>query len=461
MYLSDSFAYAYGIIEHMSENEIKHEQDTPVDVPSDGSDASSETPPPPPEFPYNPAKLPIVPPKSTSRKGLIILIVLLGLLSLGGGLAFAYYMLQGAKPKPAVANVATPAPLPTPKSAIADAVIYEVNTPDMNAPDCGIGLPSTSVIYRQSLSASKPVKILDLADAQTTINTDSFKNKILITTRATCNSKHGSEVWLSKDNGLTFAKLFETPEKAEWITSAKFSNDGNTIMFSYVANGINMSGKHGLKAIDIESKSLKDFPLTYLNGNITVLGYDKTKAEVYYNANNNDEETFKQLYIYSTATNKPTDYFNDKFISFDTQLTKDLKKGMRIRSTDINAAQRKSETPANYVIDQLDMQTKTKTTITTPTLDNVVPQAIWSGYTNDDESIYYTNEGGLYIVDKDGKSTLLLASTNIGRPRYVSRAVVMVGDNNDLTEFNINAKTNKAVFSVANDYATILEVIWK
>lgn len=471
MYLSDSFVYAYGIIEHMSEDEIKHEQDTPVDVPSDGSDASSETPPPPPEFPYNPAKLPIVPPKSTSRRGLIILIVLLGLLSLGGGSAFAYYMLQGSKPKPAVANVATPTPLPTPKPLVADAVLYATSVPGKNVGSCAT---STSTLYRQPLSGTKATKVFDAPDYQLIAEQDSYRDQVIISTVGACGSKAGQQIWYSADSGNSFSKLYETPAKDDAITSIKFASDGKTIAFGYLANG---SKEAVLKELNVATKKSKDL-LTASNPGIYIRGFDQANGKIYYveGCYGCDPAADSVLSVYGMQKNTIATLYDEDNYSYSVQFNMNYSKGIKVHAISPTTFNANGTGYVDYVIDEFDTTSGTATALTTSELKNVPLVSILAGYL-DDGTVYYVKGKDMNILGKDKKSTVLLTSDNTINTIYTASKDTVIYKNshtNDGAEkaktdvytdrvilYDVKTKKSTQIVAFKDYQSTILGITWK
>lgn len=455
----------------MNEDEIKHEQDTPVDVPTDGSDASSETPPPPPEFPYSPAKLPIVPPKSTSRKGLIILIVLLGLLSLGGGSAFAYYMLQGSKPKPAVANVATPTPLPAPKPIVADAILYATSVPGKNVGSCAT---STSTLYRQPLSGTKATKVFDAPDYQSIAEQDSYRDQVVIQTVAACASKTGSQLWISNDSGNTFNKLYETPAKDDTITSMKFASDGKSIAFGYLANG---SSEAILKQLDVATKTTKDL-FTASKAGIYIKGFSHADGKIYYveGCYACDGAFEADLSVYGIQKNTIATLYDENTISYGITFNKNYSKGIKIRAVSPATTNTKGFDNVNYVIDEFDATSGAITPLTTSELNNVSPISVVAGYT-DDGVVYYVKDKDLSVLGSNKKSTVLFTSDNPIIAVYVASKDTVIYKNiytddgtqksktdiytDRVVKYDANTKTSTPILTFKDRQSVVLGITWK
>ncbi|MDQ5982694.1 MAG: hypothetical protein QG549_691 [Patescibacteria group bacterium] len=464
---------AYGIIYHMSDDEIKHEQDTPVDVSTDGSDATSETAPPlPPDFPTTAVNLPIVEPKSTSRKGLIILLVLLGLLSLGGGSAFAYYIVTTNKPKPVVANVATPSPTVTPKPLVADAVLYQTSVAGKNVGTCST---STATLYRQSVGGGKATKVLDIPDYQDLAWQDTYKDQVAVITSAACASKTGPQIWFSTDSGNSFSKLFEAPSKDDVITSMKFASDGKTVAFGYLGNGLL---KAVVKEIDTSSKETKDL-FTSTEAGVYIKGYDHKNGKIYFNQGcyGCDSSTEKPLSVYDITNKSTSPVFTDTAsLSYGTVLNSDFTKGVRIRATSVGAVGTKSYDKADYVIDEFDTKTGTLSAVTTSELKDSQQLGISAGFTQDG-MVYYTKENDIYVVDKDNKSTVLLTSENpiitvysIGNSIVIYKNIYVDDGNKDskadvytdrVVLYDINTEKSVPVVTFKDHQSIILGIAWR
>lgn len=390
----------------MSDDEIKHEQDTPVDISTDGSDATSETTPLPPEFPSVSVNLPIAEPKGTSRKGLIILLVLLGILSLGGGSAFAYYMVTTNKPKPAVANVTSPSPSATPKSVVADAVLYQTTVPGKNVGACST---AAATLYRQPLSGDKATKVLDVPDYQEITQQDSYKNQVVIVTDATCASKTGSQILYSTDSGNTFSKLYENPSKDDAITSIKFDSYGKSVAFGYLASG---TVEATVKQLDVSSKATQDL-LTASKAGVYIKGFNFADSRIYFveGCYGCDASSDAVLSVYDTQKRTVATLYEEDTVSYDTHFNKNFSKGIKIRTVSTTTTNTKGSDNVNYVIDEFDTTNGTMNPLTTSELTGVPPLSIAAGYT-DDGMVYYVKEKNLNVIDSNKKSSVLLTSVN-------------------------------------------------
>lgn len=375
---------------------------------SDQSPVAPESPVSP-DFPTTPATLPIVEPKSTSRKGLVILLVLLGVLSLGGGSAFAYYVIQANKPKPVVATVTTPSPSATPKPLVADAVLYQTSVNGKVVAGSGCS-NSTSTLYRQPISGEKPTKVLDIPDGQQVIGSiDYYKNNLVFATTSTCESKSGAQVWLSKDGGVSFEKVFEAPTKDTAITSVKFGKNENKILIGYLPD---FGAKNVVQEIDATAKSATDLFTASASG-VYIRGYDSKHDTMYYvdGCYGCDGVSDAKMSVYDTTKLTTSILYDEKNVNYDTHFNKDFSKGIKIRAASTSATATKGYNSVNYVIDEFDTKTGKSTPLTTTELNNVQPLTIKSGYT-DDGMVYYVKENTLYVIDNDKKSSMLLTADN-------------------------------------------------
>lgn len=399
---------------------MKHEQDTPIDISTDGSDA---TPTEAPDFPLTPTKLPIVEPKSTSRKSLVILLILLSILSLGGGSAFAYYTLQANKPQPVVKVVTTPTPLPAPKPLVADALLYETSVPGKNVGTCST---STSTLYRQPISGEAAAKVLDVPDYQEITHQIVRNKQVVIETGATCASKAGSQLWISSDSGNTFTKLYELPSKSDSVTSINFSNDSKSIVIGALSNA---SKTNTIQTIDITTKKVTDL-FTLNKEGVYLLGYDVKNQKIYYYTSpcfGCDAGSYETAWAYDLAKKTETKLFDaDKdSIIYNLSMSSDLSKILRLQYTGTTSPK------GDYTVDEYTVTTNKVSPVAKFTKTTANSQA-HSGYTNDGD-IYYSFDKSLYSVStKTNTPSLIMTPTNtLANVFYAdkNKVIVELGDN--------------------------------
>lgn len=419
----------------------------------------------------HPMQLPIVEPKSNKRPWIIAAILLL-VVAVGGG-AYAYFSSTNTA-APVTTSVAPTPIAKAPVVPVPDSVIYQVTTIGKSTAQCGT---STSTVYRQLLTdTDKPLSVLNVESGQSVGDYETYKSAVLLTTTPNCDSKSGPALWLSTDSGKTFSKLYQAPSLTSSITSAKFSDDGKTIVFGYLADA---AGKNTIKELDIATKQTKDI-FTATSAGVYIKGYDHTKGKIYYieGCYACDATTEAGITVYDTAKKTSELLFKDDAKGYDTTLKPDFAKALKLYITKLGAVGSDDYNMGSYVIGELDTQKKTKKELTTTELDDVEQNSVQTGYTNEG-SVYYTKARDLYTLDGNGNSSLVLhAEKPIVNVYYVSKDTVIYkyiyrydpADSKDantetytdkLVRYDTKSKTSKPIVTFTNHDAVILGVTYK
>ncbi len=288
---------------------------------------------------------------------------------------------------------------------------------------------------------------------------DVNKDKVAVVTAPECGGTDSAGLWISKDSGKTYEKIFSTnPPKdnqvEDQITSVKLSNDGSSVVIAVLPGG---SSQNTVKEIDVSTKESKDL-FTIEQPGVFIEGYNKSKNQIYYYVGcyNCDANTYNKLYVRDTINDKEDVVYEHDRITEQTVFNKDFTKVLLAKST---AGEGLGGGPP-YSIEEFDLGSKQSSNlknITTGTNLRV-------GYT-EEEVPYYTNETKVSKIVADKSETVVFeAAKPIMNVYLVSADQVIASsgayDDNVLTNYTLNDK--KTIEILKGDVNTnIFGVTWE
>ena len=355
-----------------------------------------------------PYKPPIVPPKR-NKKPWIIAILIVVLVALVGGGAYAYLETNNTK----VADTAPPAasisPTPQPPAALtAYGLLYVDEKQSVSTGPDGC-LVSDVTLYQKPIDGGDATTIHPVKDHQQLIRVaTNDKGYVLLTTAASCSSKEGAGLWLSTNSGESFEQIYKgkgsaKPSMGDQVTSAIFSNDKKSVIFAAAADPVS---KGIVREVNIETKKTTEL-FSVDEPGVHLQGYDTQKRLVYYYAGcyNCAGFMFAKPIAYDLAKKSNTTLFDDSaYGSFTSVMDASATKILRTKFTtgDWNAATQP------YIVEEFN--TTTKKAAALATFDQASGQGDTDAKYAFDGKIYYSS-GSKLITVADGKPTTALTAT--------------------------------------------------
>ncbi len=351
-------------------------------------------PPAPPPGSPAPSQSPDALPKAKKNKKKTVIIILIVLLV--AGLIGAWFIIRKPAPKQQPVPQKTQQPA---KKTLAPYTIAYTKGDYAKAP--------VQLLW-QPVAHTDPTVAGDLGVNAYMTYTQVMNNKVLVVTEPSNGGAEGTLIWYSKDGGKSYVKIFEgsKPDKARYyehdqITSARFSSDGTTIVFGLLSS-IATQG-NTIKEINPETKAIKDLFVLDASG-VFIQGYNRATHQLIYTTGcyNCDGNANRELLMRDTITAKETVLYGDKANNYG---------GIEINKAFTKLIYRKAERSDNIVpVDSslVELTLKDKTTKKIADIDKNSSSA--SGYTDDDDQLYYSKNKDLYKIGTDGIAKLLLSS---------------------------------------------------
>lgn len=326
-------------------------------------------------------------------------------------------------------------------------------------------ITSTSTLYWRPLSGGDRTQATVLGKNDYISDSGVYKNQVFIATTPGCGSTDGASVWFSNDSGATYSRVFigksgqNSAGIGEQITSAKFSNDGKTILIALLPS--TDGAKNTIKEVNPVTKETHDV-FSASNRGVFLEAYDTAKQQIYYfeGCYNCDGNQFNKLLKHDVAKNTESTVFEDtKLIGVGTYPNSNVSKFLLIKGTEASELMGAGRP---YTIQELD--TTTNAIKTLKTIDNDTFMG-WGGYRNGDDTPYYIDGNSVFSLDTNGKTqTLYEASKKISSVPFLSKDLVVVAtgeyDNYELNAYTFASKATVHLLS-GDSYTNIFGVTWK
>lgn len=385
------------------------------------------------------------PPKR--RRGKIALVLFACVLLIGAGAAGAWFVFNKKQ-----ATTPSNSSGGTPDSSSSTATLSPVTAPTTIAYSFTDGNVPIQ-LYTRPVAGGDRTAATKLADKETISLYGTHGSKAFVVTYTTGGSGKAN-IWYSSDSGKTYNIVFSGNASTgnnypDQITSAVFSNDGNSIAFGFLPTG---STQNTVKELNPGTKTTNDLFSLESQG-VFVYAYDaKTKDLIYargcYNCDGGSDG---QIRLRNLGTNNDTTIFDDQAkLTEAVAVNPTLSKILVLTST---PGQNALGGGAPYNLQEVTVSTKAAAGIYSSTSARPL-----IGYTANGTP-YYTMDTQLSSVGNDGKPTVIYeAAKPIQHVIYVGKDTVIAssGQPNDFTLTNYNPSTKTSATILSGDSNTIL-----
>lgn len=288
---------------------------------------------------------------------------------------------------------------------------------------------------------------------------DTYENKIALVTEPSCGSKENMTVWLSKDSGQTFEKIFEGNSSADegfgdQATSLKFARDGKSIVVAVLPGGEGTQ-KNTVKQIDIDNKSVTNL-LSSDDAGVFVEGFDNKDGKIYYftGCYNCDGNTNSQLMVHDVADgSKKTVFDIGNKITSDSQINPDYSKILIVKS------QQATDTLGStgpYELVEIDLNTGEELSLKTT-------EGSFASIGYRETSPYYALKNKIFVIENE-KETALFETENPLANVYILSNEAVIGstaseDTENLFSYAYGTKSLTSLTKITSD--TTLGITWK
>ncbi len=288
---------------------------------------------------------------------------------------------------------------------------------------------------------------------------DTYENKIALVTEPSCGSKENMTVWISKDSGQTFEKIFEGNNSTDegfgdQATSLKFARDGKSVVVAVLPSGEG-NQKNSVKQIDIDNKSVTNL-LSSDDAGVFVEGFDNKDGKIYYftGCYNCDGNTNSKLMVHDVADgSKKTVFDIGESITSDSQINPDYSKILIVKS------QQSTDTLGStgpYELVEIDLNTGEELPLKT-TEDSFAS----IGYR--ETSPYYALKNKIFVIENE-KETALFETENPLANVYILSSEAVIGstaskDSENLFRYTYGTKSLTSLTKITSD--TALGITWK
>lgn len=391
-------------------------------------------------------------PASKSKKPLLIISIVVLLLAIGAGAWWFFIRDKGSTP-PAQNQTSN-----TTKQTAKEEVVPSGSPRFLLY--SGLNSASTSVdVLQYSLASSKRIVGLEFKNKENILDAKTSGKVVYVHV----NSSTGEQAWISKDEGVTYEKVFQgapngTNNLGDQITSAVFSKDNTSLLIAVLSGSSSTSttSSNTVKEVLLSDLTTKDI-FTLQNAGVFLYGYDKTAGLVYYstgcyNCDGNTASAILRRNIKGASTDVIYTVASGYFLSsiaMNSDLTKILVATAKTYALG-------SEIAGPFVISDIDTSSKTVTK-----LKDITESAVNVGYSHENKGYYFAGKT-LKLLDKD--VTLLETGTPIYSVFFVGKDTVIAetgtGGTGSVIKFTISTAKLDTLFdkngSDANPAAFII-----
>lgn len=288
---------------------------------------------------------------------------------------------------------------------------------------------------------------------------DTYENKIALVTEPSCGSKEKMTVWLSKDSGRSFEKIFEGNNSTnegfgDQATSLKFARDGTSVVVA-VLPGEEGSPKNTVKQIDIDSKSVTNLLSTDEAG-VFIEGFDNKDGKIYYftGCYNCDGNTNSKLMVHDVADGSKKVVFDigDKVTS-DSQINPNYSKILVVKS---QPAPDTLGSIGPYELVEIDLNSGEELSLKT-SKDSFAS----IGYRG--TIPYYALKNKIFVIENEKETALFETENSLANVYVLSNDAVIgstaSGDSENLFSYAYETKSLTSLTKITS--GTALGITWK
>lgn len=385
-------------------------------------------------------------PRKSRRKKVLIIILVLLLLAIGAAAAWYFLIRKTPTDSSPQTNTSTQEPEEKPLQPSKIAFFKSVDS--------------------ESQLSMVPLEGGDQADVPNSTGStvyDIEKNHIAVAVENTEGEQKNISILYSGDSGKSFTTVFEDQRAVTnsgfglQITSVKLSSDGSKIAFGTLDRPAGGSNK--VRSVTTADKEVTDL-FTVDSAGVFIEGYNTADQMVYYfagcyNCDGNRQNNLLQRKIGESQSTELYDRTNTLGVSLE--FNEDFSRAV----VATGSSGRAIGAVAPYSVQEFTLADKSFKDVATD-IKGVVSEA---GYTNGEDSIYYSEGNSVYKYLNDKKITVFEGDGQIYKAAYVGLDYAIVGTratNGDVSVVTFNIKEDKASTVLAPGVSSGLAgVVWE